>query len=381
MSPARLRALIRKYGNLGVLLAGFYLWRRSLSLRGRIFICLLGLTFITIGFLLLTHLSSPRPADSTMSKNLHGPQLLERARKVTEASRWEKSYGYYWLSNQEVLYFLDQAGLTVGQRNVATGKEQPLCTIVEWYDPSKVIVSPNGKWIYCSSVICSECPPAFDVFWRDIYGLTPSPKEEKNGRESLASAQGCINWLWMADSRHWVELPDSEASSAKACLVVHDIQNPKRTRKVPRSPLLSVDGYARVFTADGRLLIATASETSRGIVEIIATRLGKSLSLLHRYRVPLPENTSADTIAFSPQADQIAWLLRPKDLPNVNGYPAWCSLWISGLDGTGMRKIGSQDTHQDTQGRLSSPYSLKWMPDGKRLSFLCNGALYTVPTD
>jgi hypothetical protein len=56
------------------------------------------------------------------------------------------------------------------------------------------------------------------------------------------------------------------------------------------------------------------------------------------------------------------------------------SLWTSRLDGSDMREIGQQDAPR-VDGWNTSLYDLSWTPDGKRLSFVCDGALWTLPAD
>ena len=101
---------------------------------------------------------------------------------------------------------------------------------------------------------------------------------------------------------------------------------------------------------------------------------------LQRWTVHLPGR--AYEIAVSPKGDRIAWLL----MPNLKGRPrnvqrGAASLWVSQLDGSRMREIGSAGTDVRQRSAPSLLMQLRWLPGGKRLSFLYNGALYTVPTD
>ena len=50
------------------------------------------------------------------------------------------------------------------------------------------------------------------------------------------------------------------------------------------------------------------------------------------------------------------------------------SLWVSNLDGSRMKELGY------VKGIAFIP-SLRWLPDGKRMSFIYDKALYTVPAD
>jgi hypothetical protein len=103
-----------------------------------------------------------------------------------------------------------------------------------------------------------------------------------------------------------------------------------------------------------------------------------------------PSKSAAVAAALSPDGTRIAWLVTgsrsrlPIPVWIARLWPAlWryaaprsiFALWVSRADGSDMREVGEEDA--STAKRR--PCSLAWTPDGKRLSYLYNDALYAVP--
>ncbi|MCW3052332.1 MAG: hypothetical protein JWN14_1502 [Chthonomonadales bacterium] len=107
---------------------------------------------------------------------------------------------------------------------------------------------------------------------------------------------------------------------------------------------------------------------------------------------PLPVTAEIDNVELAPRGDRLAWLLvdsRRSPLitmlirlvPSLSGrFPPTegISVWVSRLDGTEMQEIGFQQTHASGKD-TNVATDLRWMPDGKHLSFLMNNSLYSVP--
>ena len=91
----------------------------------------------------------------------------------------------------------------------------------------------------------------------------------------------------------------------------------------------------------------------------------------------------------SPQGDRLAWLVESDYTPPGSVWlrRVWVflgqrkrplvGLWISRVDGSHMQEIG----HLNYKPGEEIPQDIRWTPDGKRLSFLYKGGLYTVPVD
>ncbi len=115
---------------------------------------------------------------------------------------------------------------------------------------------------------------------------------------------------------------------------------------------------------------------------------------MHRYSVHAPlnghfanSNPWYQPSVLSPQGDRLAWLIVREYTPPGQRKQRMIGLWVSRLDGSGMQEIGHMDYqpndfgHRGYEPKKEVPQHLRWTPDGKRLSFQYQGALYTVPAN
>lgn len=137
-----------------------------------------------------------------------------------------------------------------------------------------------------------------------------------------------------------------------------------------------------------------------------------------RFPVALPAGTRSGTLTLSPRGDKIAWLLAgeprvplaqqllrrlipaPTRAPTPTGMmrvvtappPATLSLWVSRSDGSGLHRIAdvspeSSGTSPARSHLRFSTFSLfgpffnvvRWTPDQKRVSFVRDDELWSVP--
>ena len=89
-------------------------------------------------------------------------------------------------------------------------------------------------------------------------------------------------------------------------------------------------------------------------------------------------------VAVSPTADRLAWRTVQRSafasLPplfrRLSYYGDTHTLWVSRIDGGGMRRIGSETE----VGYEMQPFGhLRWLPGGKSLSYVYGGELYMIP--
>lgn len=244
---------------------------------------------------------------------------------------------------------------------------------------------------------------------------------------------------WLADGRHWIELygkhvfpasyfgPRTNMNGApiqiqriRICDV--DGLSADRSIAVPLTSLLATPGIAWHMTAvaEDRFLnwqyippVCTpvtnpVLNPGRGLPTQIMIREidARSPAPRHQYTVTLPAAMGVIQALFSPQHDRILWKLtetRPPSAINqlisemvfrrrVMGIVR-VSLWVSQLDGAGMHELGGVNNPgpPDMMSGPSDPETgeyvwgpdiprrLRWSPDGGRISFAYNGALWTVP--
>jgi len=91
-------------------------------------------------------------------------------------------------------------------------------------------------------------------------------------------------------------------------------------------------------------------------------------------------------VVLSPHADRVAWVFHQRYLSPLLvlskrvGLPfnaeaiEETTIYVSRIDGTEMREIGTAPSPTDA----SQDVEIKWMPSGKRLSFVYKNVLYTI---
>jgi len=130
----------------------------------------------------------------------------------------------------------------------------------------------------------------------------------------------------------------------------------------------------------------------RGAVldDVLAVDVRASPPRVSKLTVARRPDGDISEVVLSPQGDRLAW--RTQSWSDVKGALGdWlaglfrhrtrdmrttCAVWVSRLDGTDMRQLGSERL---TRGE--EPDVLRWLPDGKALSFTANQGLYSVPTE
>ncbi|HZT40651.1 MAG TPA: hypothetical protein VFA07_00610 [Chthonomonadaceae bacterium] len=205
--------------------------------------------------------------------------------------------------------------------------------------------------------------------------------------------------FWLPDSRHWAEIVYDHTSHTFLA-AVYGLDGKHYTGVIARGRWLW-SGEVHGITQSGSVLIRKFNTPAlpKRLVQIMEWDLQGILA--HRANgsahartisIRMPANTeevSGPDPRISPQGDRLAWVLT---LENAHPEPAWLQrlwalfgqrqrktfgLWVSHLDGSQLREIG----HINYQPDDEVPQDIRWTPDGKRLSFLYKGALYTVPVD
>jgi Tol biopolymer transport system component len=93
--------------------------------------------------------------------------------------------------------------------------------------------------------------------------------------------------------------------------------------------------------------------------------------------VPFSANFSNDQMktffscALSPQGERFAWLFQ-----TMTRTKTTASVWVSDLDGSNMRRVT-----RELAWNVDAPAYLHWNPDGKRISYWRQNALWTTPVN
>jgi hypothetical protein len=330
-----------------------------------------------------------RPEDDEAPEDLprdpHAPRRLTDI--ATRHPRFDAHF-YGWLTPTTLLLARSDETYPrhkLFRHDLSKGEETPLLTLTKLYNQadggSFPQISPDGKW----------------VLWWDgkvhnvtIYGA----RLDGTGHFQIPKAKA--EWdnmylFWLADSRRFVELVMPRGHKFTHASI-RGVDKPEVAETVPipeSSPLQAACcmAGADIAVAAGDRLIAfhwgldgiggVGPKTTIGEVG-----LGPKASPDRTSTVaPPPGSTFRCGGAISPHSDRIAWLVgKPK-----KGGGNVVSIWVSRLDGSGWREMGSQEVI-DPEGKgggfptkhMVAPYRLRWLPDGKTLSFLY-GDLYTIP--
>ncbi len=222
--------------------------------------------------------------------------------------------------------------------------------------------SPDGKWFLTSGYSPGQ--------WT-AYSLTGQLKTWK----TMPGISGNKTSVWLSDSKRWVEYTFDGAGTC--WYLIHSFygkENPlKRKTTAFMYPIATLPGE--------RILGAVNTDKD---AEISQFDLSTGKEKLGVFRIPISSgfNTS---FAVSPKGDRVAWFVtephrmtlmdRIKTFLHITINGDKTSLWTAKIDGSDRKLIGVSQ-------KVNQPYvqELKWMPDGKYLSFKA-GYLYKIQAD
>lgn len=356
-------------------------------------------------------------------------QLLGRAHKIApvqELSPIQNDVPYFWISNREVVAVSRKVygnGFTLVGMNGSARLQSALAGFLtrssQWflgrsydnppsiYMPPPCTLSPDGKWflwLYDNEPSLMFRPPNFPhrMTWMvarlDGWVRLECPAVPFPGNETMFQH----NIVWMPDSRHWLELAPEEHPRYRAVngpngrpllepiepaqpvfentrVLIHSLKTQgsqelpvEREIKLP-SPM---GGLALGFTHRGTVLVWSGSD-KRGAtqVKMQEVELKGPVARVRPYGIRLPVACKVYEVVLDRQGQRLAWVLVE---PNKEA-----GVWVSNLAGKGMRQIGALEIEYDKDlGPTSEiPHTVRWLPDGKQLSFLYKNALWTVPAD
>jgi hypothetical protein len=338
-----------------------------------------------------------------------GPPLMQRALKAADVADWRWiNCTFLWLSDHEVLFCripsLPKNVLQSGpvkpfklfRLDVATGEEQILTALTKQMNQAYgevhiLAVSPNGRWLLWETRGTDEG----DAFISTLDGTHSIPWKSKADWPS-SGFRG-----WTSDSQHWAEFgmdwDDYKVNEELyTSALIYSLDQPGKTKRLRFDPASRVHYQcAASFAPPNRLLVAnppvhsdkplTATE-----IEIVDSTLADVIAPSHRYKVPVPPGAEVRDIVFSPEGDRVAWMLR---FPNQHIWPEFLcrlipalkaspkvshAIWVSRIDGSQMHEVGHMEV---PTAQANAYFELKWVPGGKRLSFIYQDTLYTVPAD
>jgi len=240
------------------------------------------------------------------------------------------------------------------------------------YMPPTAAMSPNGKWL----------------LWSSLPFPVPSGRKQwiastLNGQQQTwpldsdpGSSVGFVptDALWMPDSKHWVELVRRYKDRAYSFPLAHEYELGK---SVPvRTVLVSglADGLPVGVRQDGIVVMHTsARNTGRPIQQLTLSLVGlkAATATVQILNVSIPVSSSVSDVTLSPKGDRLAWIVNKDRIPT-----GLHTLYVADADGGHARAVGSAAGVR-LGNRFSWPRGLRWLPDGKHVSFVYKNAIYT----
>jgi hypothetical protein len=324
----------------------------------------------------------------------HATRILDM--RATDPS---EGWNCAWLSDHELLYFRPDGNLW--RRDIKTGAETVLPALTRQLNISIpystihwLLPSPDGKWL----------------IWGEA-GPSPLFVTSVDGARQFSWPKGRSKAHWLPDSQHWshweygydmnwteveihnVSTPDQSQGidtppAGLKGLDVLAVQSEDviiaRTRDVDRSGavIASGRGYITIITP-----ISASPPPFRDIQELSVWSL-HSAKPLHQFTIHL--SGPALDVKVSPQGDRVVWLVQRQNTSPAfkllqRLFPAWkgddhesLAIYASKLDGSQMQEIGRVDSKATTDRLIEE---MRWLPGGKRLSFIVNDTLWTVPVE
>ena len=251
-----------------------------------------------------------------------------------------------------------------------TGKQTEPMQVV--YPPPPCNLSPDGQWLLWQR-----------RSWRSstwvAFALDSARQIEWPKQNQVACGDG--EPFWMQDNRQWVELIQRYDRNEWRFIqaIIHSLDAPTTSQSIRLTG--TAGGLALGVTHENRLLIADYVNDPIREARCFLMELHPQVAVTTEYTISLPVGpTHINQIVLSPQGDRLAWVLGSVlDRENIG-------FWVSDLKGAQMHQIGSVPVLETRRGPrqektgLDWPQELCWRPDGKQLSFLYDGALWTVPS-
>jgi len=216
----------------------------------------------------------------------------------------------------------------------------------------------------------------------------------------------------MADGFRWVEpiyaWPSQERLVGAyhiARLLIRDGTRHTVVKTVTVSPWLE-QGFPETITTRNHWLMQKRTGSIAGPISSIQT-----IDIDLNADAPKPQTLTLNLspgshpffdlcdVCYSPDGERVAfvrvldnrsnvWLppflegWRDRLFPRNKTMPYKISLWVSDLRGQQMHEVGSVPHGNDfNPGNRENPNYAQWLPDGKTLSFLAKGAVWTVSAD
>jgi len=302
---------------------------------------------------------------------------------------------YFWTTNGDLLHLEqnpDSSTLIVRDHLTLFNTLQP--------DPAPPVM------IAANSLFLRPTPDGSGLLYGQMEGQKPQSlqihlRNADGNDDRRLSALWMTNVAWMPDGKHWIvsridgdylnsldgtpaRKLDTSSLSAWAPFVLGV------TPQAHAISTLGSDMFEPPTPFQGRNSLRYPTAILTEFDPLAPARNPKTL------KVTMPRDSVRGQLMLSPQADRILWIVEKQG----SGVSTWINrlqygyyrpyfgdqaLYVSQLNGTGMREIFSGPTQRSKRGQnviLIRPLAdIRWFPDGKRISFVHQDALYIAPVD
>ncbi len=330
----------------------------------------------------------------------HEKLLLLQSRKIVAVPGWDGAYRQLAWSSDTNVWLEGNENFSGGNislfvYNTRTGIQKPHAVwqkrLQQRQDKYNTFwISPDGVWLLCTdyykaAISATTASGTPSVCWH-------SALWDSKNKGPLTRYLGWHGIHWFPDSRHWVQSVFNPTNGQASYLAVRDVGSPTTLLHVPIpvacQPLFTAEDYDTVYLSS-MLLVQEQfpSILYRDASVHVVTVYEADLALAtppRKHRITLPAEWQVQQIQLSPQASQLAWvvhtrwvlpivlLMQRMHIPVNIASTEVTSLYISDLEGQNFREIG----HVPTPPEPNQDIKVKWMPEGKQISFVYKNVLY-----
>jgi hypothetical protein len=302
-------------------------------------------------------------------------ELNQRAVRVTSIRDWSRlSALYFWLSDTEVLFFRtykdaeEEERFRAYKRNLKTGEDQDLKQFNTLFDEDAI----RKSWITLSP---DRRKLAWIVLTDTLYSAALDGTSQVH-----KMALGIGEPMWWSDNSRWFRMGRWGDDLTHDYGVFLDSNPETWGTTIPFSDNLRYHAACHftlsprntLFIIEPPFCVDRPAITEVSITEI---SLDNPVRYLRRFPFRLPAKTELYTLSISPSCDRVAWACWSTQKPRRY------ELWMSNIDGSNMQPLGYV-VREKTRAKENDfdwyPNYIQWLPDGKSLSYIHEGALWKV---